>query len=1740
YTVNAVDVNIPESEIKDLENRLVSQAVESGFAEKAASFYLSEKFGVNDAEVGKKYTLTREQVSRLGIEVDGGNLMYQIEIGRPNVSAEITKNLQKITQINKATGLRVAFGVTIPVGLEVVENGWHVVESLTFDLYVTFEQEVAFNAKFSADAKWKWYFIIPVLKEVVADARFEFGTYTGVGAITTASTEKYYKKTYLWTELVEKEDGTKLFSSASNIATKLNEYLKNGDLSFFGDVGGESELVDKYADMLQREIDYFDILALPIFHKKGYFDPKTHIVNYVIDIELIFAAKLNVTMGISFENLDVKEYSFHFELFKGKKSYNVVNKQTPYTNFNFFLFGNLGVRAGVGLTFSVGLISVKLDNIGVHVEVGPYLELYGFYYYHYDKIGNAKPNIKSGGAIYVEIGIYMALDFFAGAFFDLLSVEVHLVDESWKLFGAGTEWYTVALETPKSTVTTYSGDSFTISDKYFDLLEFNILTGERKTKRVAITDFSLAPTTYAGLASGSEGKITYNEQTGKFEVNAELTDLNLTETFKFVYKYGNPLLAPATKTVTVNWVKTDPKFAIQYYTGNIVYSSANNWEGGPQPDDTKTQLILAGSALPSLPNHDSPLPGYDFLGWQIDCPSLPDIHGKMLSDVNYLEGYIMPECNIGLEPIRKARDDTPYTVRHWLESVDGIGEYDLILEEEFIGTSGTSIYNFNFVSEPGVKLDYDKYPYDDIYHYEIDGKPHTYIWWHRIYGDGSTVVNVYYNRETYGVGIHMNNPVFEATDGMQKVYSYNLKMGAAIPDPGYSEIESPYYTFAGWSTSPDGPVEFTTLPETVSAMDRSRIDYYAIWDYEDADVTFNYYLFDPYTKTYPASPAHTEQRPLPIGTSITSSVLYPESTSFEAGRIDKYVARYGGVSDWAIAKGYLGTPGFHHGAVIDVYCSYDFYQFFFNHKVQYIRAGSEITMPEGPEKAGYVFIGWRSSYVGMEDMLYEAGTKYTAERAEYFVPDYKEADDTAYTVNHYYETDTKNEYGTPVTETLYGTTGSKVICDIKGKTGYVSPNAREITILADGSAVLNYYYARKTYEVKLVLDGGRLNGRNAGQYTYGVPFALFADSFLVTKDGYNFIGWYLQGDEDQEIVDPVWINGDVLTSDGDITFVAKWEKTPITYRVEHYIEQLDGSYALQQTDLPTAFIGDTVTAEAASLAGFTHNAEPEGTVAAGTIETTANTVVLKLYYTRNSYTATWYAYDAATVLGTTEFKYGEAVTAPAFTDDSRVGYTFTGWAETGYGTMTAEGLSFNTKDFGGWSANAYTVVFDANKEGTSGTMEAQELTYDARAAHTKNAFTYTGWTFVGWNTAADGSGTAYADQAEVINLAESGSVTLYAQWEEIPSVQYTVEHYFESLDGTEFVLDALKTQSFEAAVGATVTASSITVDGFTFDASNAGNITEGVASASEPLTLKLYYTRNSYTLTVNFNGESIKIAVDDPETFRKVITSQTIEELNIDGIKYGESLAEHLTGLTVSINVGEIWDDAANDYVPVFEDVPFEEAFPGYVFDGWDNETSAMPATDLTVTAKWTPITVKVVLHNGTSSDEDAVVEYYEYGDTVLLPTDHGFVKDGYFISGWKYGSNSAAGMGQGTAISDRLVLVDGFHSYDGINVTEGSGDIPAGEVHLYAGWSSESYECTVTFVANGGTGIMEDQIIDQQNFCAIHANGFVRDGYRFIGWTTEASYDPDTDWLIRDGETYSAGYGTTSVMLYAQWEAIE
>lgn len=123
--------------------------------------------------------------------------------------------------------------------------------------------------------------------------------------------------------------------------------------------------------------------------------------------------------------------------------------------------------------------------------------------------------------------------------------------------------------------------------------------------------------------------------------------------------------------------------------------------------------------------------------------------------------------------------------------------------------------------------------------------------------------------------------------------------------------------------------------------------------------------------------------------------------------------------------------------------------------------------------------------------------------------------------------------------------------------------------------------------------------------------------------------------------------------------------------------------------------------------------------------------------------------------------YDKKLSSNTFT---REGYTFTGWntKADGKGTGYADGATVkfdaDTTLYAQWTQNP-VITFDAN--GGEGNMGAQTVNPGVSAALSANTFTRADYDFAGWNTKADGTGTAYADKA---NITTNENVPLYAQW----------------------------------------------------------------------------------------------------------------------------------------------------------------------------------------------------------------------------------------------------------------------------------------------------------------------------------------------------------------------------------------
>jgi uncharacterized repeat protein (TIGR02543 family) len=118
----------------------------------------------------------------------------------------------------------------------------------------------------------------------------------------------------------------------------------------------------------------------------------------------------------------------------------------------------------------------------------------------------------------------------------------------------------------------------------------------------------------------------------------------------------------------------------------------------------------------------------------------------------------------------------------------------------------------------------------------------------------------------------------------------------------------------------------------------------------------------------------------------------------------------------------------------------------------------------------------------------------------------------------------------------------------------------------------------------------------------------------------------------------------------------------------------------------------------------------------------------------------------------------------------RSGYTFFNWNTQEDGTGISYSNSANVSITSGinlfarWSANQNTVTFSPNFEDGPETV-SQTITTDVLTSLQANPFSRPGFTFLSWNTSADGSGLDYSD---LQSISISTGITLYAQWAAIP------------------------------------------------------------------------------------------------------------------------------------------------------------------------------------------------------------------------------------------------------------------------------------------------------------------------------------------------------------------------------------
>jgi uncharacterized repeat protein (TIGR02543 family) len=239
--------------------------------------------------------------------------------------------------------------------------------------------------------------------------------------------------------------------------------------------------------------------------------------------------------------------------------------------------------------------------------------------------------------------------------------------------------------------------------------------------------------------------------------------------------------------------------------------------------------------------------------------------------------------------------------------------------------------------------------------------------------------------------------------------------------------------------------------------------------------------------------------------------------------------------------------------------------------------------------------------------------------------------------------------------------------------------------------------------------------------------------------------------------------------------------SPVTYTVTYDSNGGMGS----QTDPNSPYLSGstvtvlgpgTITRTGYTFAGWNTAANGSGTsYNPGATFTITSNVTLYAQWTINTYTLSYNGNGntggSAPVDPNSPYNYNSTVTVLGPGTLTKTGYTFSHWntAADDSGTSYNPGATFsmpanNVVLYAQWTINTYTVTYDGNGNTGGAAPVDSNSPYNYNSTVTvldQGSLVRTGYTFSGWNTAANGSGTSYSPGA-TFNI--TANTVLYAQW----------------------------------------------------------------------------------------------------------------------------------------------------------------------------------------------------------------------------------------------------------------------------------------------------------------------------------------------------------------------------------------
>ena len=390
-----------------------------------------------------------------------------------------------------------------------------------------------------------------------------------------------------------------------------------------------------------------------------------------------------------------------------------------------------------------------------------------------------------------------------------------------------------------------------------------------------------------------------------------------------------------------------------------------------------------------------------------------------------------------------------------------------------------------------------------------------------------------------------------------------------------------------------------------------------------------------------------------------------------------------------------------------------------------------------------------------------------------------------------------NAPGTPASQTVpYNTAAADKSGWAAGDTGkipgyrfdgwYTAPNGGnkyDFNTPLTGNVTVYAKWTANGYTVKYDAGGG--NGTMSDQkFTFDVPQNLSPNTF--TRDGYTFTDWK-RADTGDSYTDGQQVSNLTSTPNGVVTLVAQWtpNQAAINYNANPPTGRTPGG---QGTASWTGHTGDTptISQNGWTVDGYTFTGwatSPDGSgarYAPGARWTANGTLTLYAQWTPGQASLT-YDGNGATG-GKTDPQTGKTDEKINVRDNgfTRDGYTFVTWntqadckgnAVKPNSEWTLRGSSTL---YACWAGNAQTLTYHGNGA-TGGNTAAQSGKTGDELTTNANGFTRDGYTFVRWDTAKDGSGTAYGEGKNGVSqyVMKPAGNDLYAIWKANPAtIQY--------------------------------------------------------------------------------------------------------------------------------------------------------------------------------------------------------------------------------------------------------------------------------------------------------------------------------------------------------------------------------